>query len=329
LSYRGARCFGAGLTDTLARRTVKTRPCLAHAAPHPSLPPSMRFVILSRSRFLYTTRRLIAEAKLRRHDVRVASPLECSLVISAGQPRLLFKGKLPSSAEVIIPRLTPEDWQHGMTVLRALERMGVPILNSADALEQTRDRFLGAMAMAGLALPVPPTALVPNALELASAVEALGGLPLQLRPVHQSVGRPVLLDSRATLEAVTAMAWQHGTQFILQKVQGAGRELRLYVAGEEFLGAVLRRPQWASPAGIKPGATVECPEALRKLAQRACTGTGLLVASVDIIETHAGPLLVEIDGMPNLRGIDKPTREAVATAMIKRAEGLGVSRIPV
>jgi len=289
----------------------------------------MRFVILSRSRFLYTTRRLVAEAKLRKHDVRVASPRECLLLLAGGQPRLLHKGKLPTSADVLIPRLTPEDWDHGLAVLRTLERMGVPILNNPEVLALTRDRFHTTMALLGLGLPVPATALVPDAESLPAAVDGLGGLPMQLRPASQGPGRSVLLDQPATLEAVAAMAWEHSSQFVLQKVVGTAREVRLYVCGGEFLGAVLRRPQWISPAGVKAGATVEAPDALQKLAIRAAQGLGLQVAAVDIVETHAGPLIVEVDGMPNLRGIDKTVRETVATAMVKRAEALGVSRIPV
>ena len=42
------------------------------------------------------------------------------------------------------------------SVLRALERMGVPVLNSSESLALTRDRFHTAMALIGLALPVPP-----------------------------------------------------------------------------------------------------------------------------------------------------------------------------
>lgn len=289
----------------------------------------MRFVILSRSRFLYTTRRLVAEAKLRKHDVRVASPSECLLLVTGGQPRLLHKGKLPSSADVLIPRLTPEDWDHGMATLRALERMGVPVFNSSDALALTRDRFQTAMALTGLGLPTPPTALVPNADSLPAAVESLGGLPVQLRPVHQGPGRAVLLDQPATLDAVTAMAWEHDSDFVLQRLTGAGRELRLYQCGDDFLGAVLRRPQWTSPAGIRAGAAIDAPEACRRLAARALKGLGLQAASVDIIETHTGPAVVEVDAMPNLRGIDKTVREAVIQAMVRRCEALGVSRIPV
>ncbi|MBX3473311.1 MAG: hypothetical protein KF754_02940 [Planctomycetes bacterium] len=289
----------------------------------------MRFVILSRSRFLYTTRRLVAEAKLRKHDVRVASPHDCLLLVTGGQPRLLHKGKLPTSADVLIPRLTPEDWDHGISVLRALERMGVPVLNSSESLAITRDRFHTAMALIGLGLPVPPTALVPNAASLPAAVESLGGLTVQMRPCYQGAGRTLLLDQPATLETVTAMAWDHGADFVLQRVTGAGRELRLYMAAQECLGAVLRRPQWSGPSSARAGAAVEAPEPLKKLAAKAIAGLGLLVGSVDIIETHSGPLVVEVDGMPNLRGIDKAVRETVATAMVKRAETMGVARIPV
>ncbi|MBE7491231.1 MAG: hypothetical protein HS108_05675 [Planctomycetes bacterium] len=289
----------------------------------------MRFVVLSRSRFLYTTRNLVAEAKLRKHDVRVAAPHECLLLLSGGQGRLLHRGKLPTSADVLIPRLAPEDFDHGLAVLRVLERMGVPMLNGPEPLALARDRFHTAMALVGLALPVPPTTLVPDAESLAAAVEGLGGLPVQLRPVHQGPGRSLLLEQPTTLEAVTALAWEHGSRFVLQRVTGAAREVRLYVCGGECLGAVLRRPQWLKPAGIKAGAPIEAPETLRRLALRVVEGLGLAAASVDMIETHAGPQIVEVDATPNLRGIDKAVRAATVSAMIRRAEALGVARIPV
>lgn len=285
----------------------------------------MRLVVLSRSRFLHTTRWFVAAAKLRGHDVRVAAPLDCTLLLDHGQPRLLHRSKLPYSADAVISRFSAPEWEHGLAVLRILERMGVPVLNSAESMQQAHDRLLCAAALAGLALPVPSTALVARPDALADVVQSVGGVPCLLAPALQGHGSMAWLSSP---DAVTAAVDLAQDRFVVRKIEPAPRVLRAFIVGPEIAGAVTVRPRWPA-APVTAGDAVELPEPLSQLALRAASGLGLGLCGVDIVDTAAGPMILDVDAMPNLRGIHPAVRKAVVAAVIKRVEAMAVARIPV
>ena len=52
----------------------------------------MRILLLSRRRWLYSTRRFRETARLRGHEITIADPLECMLLLDPG-PRLTVDGQ--------------------------------------------------------------------------------------------------------------------------------------------------------------------------------------------------------------------------------------------
>lgn len=288
----------------------------------------MRIVVLSRSRFLHTTRWLVAAAKARGHDVRVAAPLECTPIVEGGHPQLLHRGKLPYSADAVIARPGAQDWESCIGVLRLLESMGVPVLNTAESMLLARERFQCALALSRLAVPVPPAALAYQADTLASLVEKLGGPPVLLSPATRYDAAATWLESSAAVRAVGALAWPAGSRLVLQKLAMPQRVVRVFVAGSGASGAVVARTPWIV-AGAKAGAKSDIDAATTKLAQRVVSGLGLGFGAVDIVETAAGHSVLGVDACPNLRGIQPEVRKSVLDAVIKRAEAIGVARIPV
>jgi glutathione synthase/RimK-type ligase-like ATP-grasp enzyme len=81
--------------------------------------------------------------------------------------------------------------------------------------------------------------------------------------------------------------------------------------------------------GVKAGAKLEIDTAKAALAVRALNGLGLGFGAVDIVESAAGQVVLGVDACPNLRGIQPDARKTVLGAVIKRAEAIGVARIPV
>jgi ribosomal protein S6--L-glutamate ligase len=65
------------------------------------------------------------------------------------------------------------------------------------------------------------------------------------------------------------------------------------------------------------------------MAVKACKALGLDVAGVDILRSHRGPLLLEVNSSPGLEGIETATGLDLAGKMIRQLERkLGWGRSP-
>src|SRR5436309_6406849 len=83
--------------------------------------------ILSRKKSLYSTRRLLEAARARGFRTRVIDVLRCNLALESGNPRLFHKGKELRGIAVGLPRIGASVTAVGLSVVRQLEAMGVPM----------------------------------------------------------------------------------------------------------------------------------------------------------------------------------------------------------
>ncbi|TAK72404.1 MAG: 30S ribosomal protein S6--L-glutamate ligase, partial [Gammaproteobacteria bacterium] len=65
---------------------------------------------------------------------------------------------------------------------------------------------------------------------------------------------------------------------------------------------------------------VEITEEERTMAIRAAHIIGLNVAGIDIVRSHRGPLIMEVNASPGLEGIEKTTGVDVANHIIEFIE---------
>ena len=63
---------------------------------------------------------------------------------------------------------------------------------------------------------------------------------------------------------------------------------------------------------------LDAPE--KQMAIKACKALGLDVAGVDILRSHRGPLLLEVNSSPGLEGIEAATGLDLAGKMIQKLE---------
>ena len=79
----------------------------------------IRLAVLSRGPRLYSTRRLVEEAKKRGIDVFVADPMKFSLYVADGSIDIQYMGK-PFIADAVIPRIGHSITKHGVALLLSL-----------------------------------------------------------------------------------------------------------------------------------------------------------------------------------------------------------------
>jgi ribosomal protein S6--L-glutamate ligase len=131
--------------------------------------------------------------------------------------------------------------------------------------------------------------------------------------VHSPVSLGSVVDTLLGLERDVLLQ-----EFIRE---GAGRDYRVFVVGNEVIATMLRTaPEGEFRTNIHRGGQghpVELPREIKKLAVKAAQVLGLEIAGVDLMIDRSGPLILEVNSSPGFEGIEKATRLNIAGAMMK------------
>lgn len=289
----------------------------------------MRVAILSRNTKLHSIRRLTKEAKKLAIEVEVVNPVECQLVIDGKTSRILVGSSILPEYHVVLPRIGASVTEYGLSVVRHFEMLGVKPVNSSRAIADSRNKLRSLQILSEAGILVPSTVLTRSTRDLRAAVEAVKGLPVVLKIlqgtqgvgvmlVHTPISLGSVLDTLRTLDQDVIVQ-----QFI---VEGAGRDFRALVIGEKVIASMMRTaPQGEFRSNIHMGGEgnlVKLPPDFEKTAIRAAKALGLQVAGVDLMESHDGPLVIEVNSSPGFEGIEKATGINVARAIMRHIKSM-------
>jgi len=292
----------------------------------------MRLAFLSRSRSLYTTRRLLQAARGEGHEAVVLDPLDLFMEIGAGAPALFHGGSARRLApiDVAFPRIGAAVTEYGLAVIQQLEIMQIPVVNRTRAIALARDKMRCLQVLAHEGIPVPRTAMIRHPRQVAQALAQVGGPPVVLKLIQGSQGIGViLLESVDAVESVLDTLWSLGQVILIQEFvsESRGRDLRALVLGGRVLVAMRRQARAGEfRANIHRGGTgtiVDLPEETRDVAARAARIVGLEVAGVDLLEGAAGPRVMEVNSSPGFQGLEAATGLDVAGEIVRH--GLAVA----
>lgn len=290
-------------------------------------PRTLKLVVLSRSRAIPSTKRLVDEAQALGHTVRVLNPSAVSVFLGQ-KPSLLYKGRKVRVPEVVIPRIASSIASYGLSIVDQFAAHGALVLNSARAIGLSRNpaRCLQRLASAGL--PIPATVMSRDVSELQSMVERLGGVPVLVKLLAGSERRGVMLcESRQSLEAALEAVLGLGHNIVMQEyVREAQRDVRVFVVGGKALASVSRRPRAGRLArSLFRSAELEpctLSDSLRHAAETAATLLELEVCAVDLLELKSGAEArpFEINASPALPEMEQATGVNLARAIVQHAE---------
>lgn len=288
----------------------------------------MKIAILSRKSNLYSTHRLVEAAKARGHQADVIDTMRCYMNITSAQPTIHYKGNELQVYDAVIPRVGASVTFYGAAVIRQLETMGVFCVNDSVAITRGRDklRCLQLLSKKGIGLPV--TGFAHSLDEIKDLIKMVGGPPLVIKFLEGTQGIGVILvetskAARSVLEAFLGLKVNIMVQEYIK--EAGGTDIRCFVVGDQVVASIkreaksseefrsnLHRGGVASPVDITPEE--------RNMAIRAAQIIGLNVAGVDIVRSHRGPLIIEVNASPGLEGIEKTTNKDIASEIIKFIE---------
>ncbi len=283
----------------------------------------MRIAVLSRGPGLYSTRRLVEAAQARGHQVRVMDTLRFDIRIRRGKPELFFENETVEGLDAVIPRIGASITLFGLAVVRQFEMMGVYCLNDSQAIARSRDKLRALQTLSGHDVGLPTTVYTRLPDHVKNCIELVGGVPVVVKLLEGTQGVGVVLaETNAAAESVIEAFHGLDQNILIQEFirEAKGSDLRALVVGNRVVAAMRRQAEAGEfRSNLHRGGTakkVRLPAEYRKTALKAAKVLGLRVAGVDMIESTAGPRVMEVNSSPGLEGIERASGADIADAVI-------------
>ncbi len=221
-------------------------------------------------------------------------------------------------------------WDKDIRLAKALEKRGLRLFNSAQAVELCDDKSLTHMALCGK-VKMPKTIVAPMTFAAVgytdvSFVKTAGeklGFPMVIKECFGSFGGQVYLV-KTLAEAEEKVKSLAGVPFIFQEyiAQSHGHDVRLQVVGEQVVAAMERNSANGDfRANITAGGTMKpyAPDKeMADLAVYVCKELGLDFAGVDFLFGEGGePILCEVNSNAHFKNLYDCTGVNVAEAIME------------
>ena len=272
----------------------------------------------------HPNRRLMEAAKALNHQAVLVHPGRLFMGVDdqglrIGHLRRHFQ------ADVILPRLGATIKEYGLTMIRHLELLGIPVINNYQSILLARNKFLSLQTLFKSGVPIPESAYASNWSNFERAAAKLGGCPLVIKAPNSRQGRGVfLIDSIQKHRPLLNSFLDRGQGLLIQKYSPPEkrRDIRIMVVGKKVVGAmslIPRKGDFRANIHLKGRADkVLLTKAMSNLAIRSVKALGLAISGVDMIEEDDGMLrVVDVNYAPGFKGLERCTGKDVAIEIIK------------
>ena len=283
----------------------------------------MKILVLSRSRKLYSTNRLVETAEARDHEVRVVDYTRCYMNITAHKPAVIFKGEALRGFDAVIPRIGASKTFYGTAVVRQFEMTGAFCVNESVAISRSRDKLRSMQLLARDGVSLPVTGFASSTQDVDGLIETVGGAPLVVKLLEGTQGVGVVLaETKKAAESVIGAFRQLDANFLVQEFikEAGGSDIRCFVVGGRVVASMMRTaPEGEFRSNVHQGGSIQKAKltpAERATAVRAARIMGLNVAGVDLMRSNHGSVVLEVNSSPGLEGIEEATGVDVAGKII-------------
>lgn len=287
----------------------------------------MKICVLSRNPRLYSTRRLVEAARARGHEIRVVNTLRCYNNVTSHRPSVHYRGAVLEGFDAVVPRIGASITFYGTAVVRQFEMMGVFSVNESVAISRSRDKLRATQLLArkGIGLPVTGFAYSPD--DVNDLIKMVGGPPLVVKLLEGTQGVGVVLAetykaAESVIQAFMGMEAEIMVQEFIREAKGA--DIRCFVIGGKVVAAMKRQgAEGEFRSNLHRGGSAQLvritPEE-RSTATRAARVMGLNVAGVDLLRSNHGPVVMEVNSSPGLKGIETASGKDIAAQIIQFLE---------
>ncbi len=288
----------------------------------------LKIAVLASNKNLYSNKRIIEAGIARGHEMAFLNVEQAYMKFDATEPQIRYRGgNIIDKFDAIIPRIKPSVTFYACALLRQFDSIGTYVLNSADAITQSRDKLLATQLFAKNDIHIPITGFAKSPLDTKDLIKMVNGAPLIIKLLESTQGKGVVLaETNKAAESVINAFKSVQTNILVQEFikEANGQDIRCFVVNGKVVASMQRQAEKGEfRANIHQGgkaSKIKITPEERKLAIKAAKILDLPVAGVDIIRSNKGPLLLEVNSSPGLEGIESATGLDVANIMIEAIE---------
>ena len=287
----------------------------------------MNIGILSRGPSLYSTQRLVEAAKQRGHQVQVLNHTKCYTVMEKNSPKVYIGDHPIEDLDAIIPRIGASVTFYGSSIIRQFEMQQVFTTCSSLALVRSRDKLRSLQILTKGGVGIPKTAFARDPDDVENLIRQVGGTPLIIKLLEGTQGLGVVLaeTKKAATSVIEAFMGMNANILVQEFIAEAkAADIRAFVVDGKVIGAMKRQGkegEFRSNLHRGGGSSViKLSRAERAAAIKATNALGLKIAGVDLLQSSRGPLVIEVNSSPGLKGIEETTNIDVAGKIIEYIE---------
>jgi len=221
----------------------------------------------------------------------------------------------------IVPGGSLEQIIFRVDALHWIEARGIPVLNSARAIERSVDKFYTTALLKEAGLPTPETVVCERAIDAVHAVRNMGSSVI--KPLFGSLGHGIVRvsDPDVAFRVARSLEQIRSVFYVQREIEHQGRDVRVFVVGGRVLGAIERQaPPGDWRTNIARGGVArafELPADWEPIALRAAAAVGAEYAGVDLLSSRDGELFVlEVNAIPGWQGFRQATGLDVAGSIV-------------
>ena len=273
----------------------------------------------------YETQRLLEEFGNHNIEVKLIDPNEIDIFVNKeNKQSILVNGKSLPLPKFVFPRTGSGTTYYIKAVIRHFERMGVPVINSSDAIDNVKDKLYTHQILAQSNLDIPNTMLLKHPIDI-DFVEKNIGFPVIVKKISGSYGRGVFLcENKKQLNQLITMAelTKKSYDIIIQEFvkDTWGKDLRVFVVNNKVVGCMMRQSTdddfRANLSRGGEGFPYEVNEQIEWLSSEASKALGLDVAGVDLLFQDGGYKICEVNSNPGFEGMENFTKKNIAGEIV-------------
>ncbi len=284
--------------------------------------------ILVKDRFWesYETDRLVEEFHKQNINVQLVDPNTVDIFVNKENKKsIVVNGKTSELPKFVFPRTGSGTTYYIKAVIRHFERLGVPVINTSDAIDNVKDKLYSHQILAQSNLDIPNTMLLKHPIDI-SFVEKNIGFPVIVKKISGSYGRGVFLcEDKKQLKQLVTMAelTKKSYDIILQEFikDTWGKDLRVLVVNNKVVGCMMRQSQdddfRANLSRGGEGFPYEVNEQIEWLSVESSKALGLDIAGVDLLFDNGSYKICEVNSNPGFEGMENFTKKNIAEEIVQ------------
>ena len=255
----------------------------------------------------------------------VLEPKYFDIIVSRSSSKSIrYKGEKIELPDLVLSRTGAGTNYFTRSVMRQIEKFGIPVINDADSISRVSDKLLTSQLLVKENLPIPKTILVNGDVDV-ELIEKEIGFPCVVKATSGSKGNTVHLCHNKKdfvgLMSLLASISLKKTMIIQEFVDAQpGTDLRVWVIGGKTVVAMKRiGAEGDFRANISQGGTAELFEVTDEvdyLARETARVLGLQIAGVDLLFDKDGYKICEANSSPGFEGMDKYCGQDMAQRIV-------------